>query len=155
MADPVASVETIVRIALAISEAVGTAQRNIDQCKDVQTQVSIAWDSLLVLQRKGLAEKGSAVGRALGNLKKTLRRALELVRACQEDQGFVQRVLRAEDLSSQLRQVKQDILQELSMATFAINAHMAPDAHHHHGQRQLDQVPFLPSLITCLHAPLV
>ncbi|KAG2564034.1 hypothetical protein PVAP13_8KG337500 [Panicum virgatum] len=135
MADPVASVETIVRIALAISEAVGTAQRNIDQCKDVQTQVSIARDSLLVLQRKGLADKGSAVGRALGNLKKTLRRALELVRACQEDQGFVQRVLRAEDLSSQLRQVKQDILQELSMATFAINAHMAPDARHHHGQR--------------------
>ena len=98
---------------------------------------------IMVLQRKGLADKGSAVGRALGNLKKTLRRALELVRACQEDQSFVQRVLRAEDLSNQLRQVKQDILQELSMATFAINAHMAPDAHHHHGQRQLDQVPFL------------
>jgi len=52
MADPVASVETIVRIALAISEAVGTAQRNIDQCKDVQTQVSIAKDSLLVQQKK-------------------------------------------------------------------------------------------------------
>ncbi|PUZ45754.1 hypothetical protein GQ55_8G250200 [Panicum hallii var. hallii] len=138
MADPVASVETIVRIALAISKAVGTAQRNIDQCKDVQAQVSVAKDSLLVLQRKGLMDdKGSAVGRALGHLKTTLRRALELVRACQkEDQSFVQRVLRAEDLSSQLRQVKQDILQELSMATFAINAHMAPDAHHD-GQRQL------------------
>ena len=53
MADPVASVETIVRIALAISEAVGTAQRNIDQCKDVQTQVSIAWDSLLSCRGRG------------------------------------------------------------------------------------------------------
>jgi len=143
MADPVASVQTIVRIALAISNAVGTAQRNIDQCEDIRIQVSIAKDSLLDLQKKGMMDTDTAVSRALGHLKKTLRHALELVRACQVNQSFVQRVLKAKDLSNQLREVEQNILRQLSMATFAINAHMAPDAHHHHGQRQLDQVPFL------------
>ncbi|CAO2146357.1 unnamed protein product [Urochloa humidicola] len=140
MADPIASVETIVRIALAISEAVGTAQRNVDECRDVKTQVRIVSDNLRVLQEKGIASD-PAVGPALHHLKKTLRHALELVRACKEEQNFVERVFKAEELSSQLRQVKEDITQNLSIATFAINAHLAPNAsHRHHKDRRHEKL---------------
>ncbi|KAJ1256939.1 hypothetical protein BS78_K260100 [Paspalum vaginatum] len=140
MADPIASVETILQIAKAISDAVGTARRNIDECRDVRTQVAIESGSLRLLQEKGLTvDRGSAVSCALGHLDRTLRHALELVRACREEQGFVQLVLNAEDMSNKLRQVKEDILQKLSLATFAINAHMmAPNANHAAGQHHQD-----------------
>lgn len=143
MADPVATVETIVKIAVAISKAVDKAQRNIDECKDIKTLVATASGAVKVLKEKGVIDRVPELSDALGHLKKTLRNGLSVVRACQKDQNFMQRVFMAEELSSQLSQVKEDITQKTTMANFAINAYMAANADHACHHLKHHQVPFL------------
>ncbi|CAO2142697.1 unnamed protein product [Urochloa humidicola] len=136
MADPMATVEMIVRIARVISEAVGTARRNIAECKRIQIQVDTASGILRILQKKGIAS-APTVRDALGDLKETIQRALELVTACKE-KNLVLHIFKAGDLSSQLRQVREDISQSFTMANIAINVHLAPNANRNdHRQHQV------------------
>ncbi|KAF8665918.1 hypothetical protein HU200_054003 [Digitaria exilis] len=59
---------------------------------------------------------------ALEDLEESLHRALELVMACQE-RSTIRRLITAGELSKQLRRVKDDILNKVMLASFAINAH--------------------------------
>jgi L1 cell adhesion molecule like protein len=63
-----------------------------------------------------------AMSGALEDLEESLQHALELVTACQET-STVQRLFTAGDLSKQLRRVKEDILNKVMLASFAINTH--------------------------------
>lgn len=150
MADPIATVEMIARIAVAINEAVRTAQRNIKDCDDVKDLVSMASSGVKVVKETGVTDRVPELSKALGHLKKTLKHALSVVKACQEDQNFVQRVFMAEDLWNQLAQVKDDIVRKTSMANFAINTYMmamaARKAGHAGHQLNHHQVPFLDDL---------
>lgn len=149
MADPLATVETIVKIAAAINEAVRKAQRNIDDCDEVKDLVAMASGGVKAVKETGVTDRIPELSYALGRLKKTLKHALRVVKACQEDHNFVQRVFMAEDLSSQLAQVKVDITQKATMMNLAINSNMmamVANAGHAGHQLKHHQVPFLDHL---------
>ncbi|KAG2559178.1 G-type lectin S-receptor-like serine/threonine-protein kinase At1g61430 isoform X2 [Panicum virgatum] len=63
-----------------------------------------------------------AMSGALEDLEESLRRGLELVMACRERSAF-RHLISAGNLSRQLRRVKEDILNKVMLASFAINAH--------------------------------
>jgi len=124
MADPVASVERIIMVGLRIKEAaVDTVRRNAAVCQEIRRRVLRFSAVLSQLQRAGAVDDSPAMGGALDDLEETLRHALELVAACQERTGVVRRLLTAGDLSRQLCAVKEDILNKVMLASFAINAH--------------------------------
>ncbi|CAL4982844.1 unnamed protein product [Urochloa decumbens] len=102
MADPVASVERIVKVGLKIKEAADTVRRN---------EVAGVID-----------DESPATGGALDDLEETLQRALRLVTAAGQERSAIRRLFAAGDLSRQLREVKEDILNKVMLASFAINA---------------------------------
>lgn len=152
MADPIATVETIMRIAVAINKAVHKARKNIDDCKEVQTLVAMGSGGLKVLKEKGVTDRVPELSDALGHLKMTLKHALSIVEACQEDHNLFQRVVMADDLSNQLHHVKEDITQKTTMVTFAISAYMAANADHTGHQLRHHQVSFIIHLhLSCIY----
>jgi L1 cell adhesion molecule like protein len=124
MADPVASVERIIKVGLRIKEAADTVRRNAAVCQEIRTRVLRFGAVLSQLQRAGAVDDSPAMGGALDDLEETLRRALELVTSCQDRTNVVRRLLTAGDLARQLRAVKEDILNKVMLASFAINAHI-------------------------------
>jgi len=122
MADPVAGVEKIVKLGLAIKEAVDTVRHNEEDCREIRNRVLRLSDILSQLQQTGMMNDSPALGGALGDLEECLHQALELVMACQE-RSAIRRLVAAGDLSKQLRRVKDDILSKVMLASFAINAH--------------------------------
>ncbi|KAL6653725.1 hypothetical protein ACP70R_008649 [Stipagrostis hirtigluma subsp. patula] len=122
MADPVAAVEKIVRIGLKIKEAVDTVRQNEKVCHEITKRVLRFSDILSQLQQTGMVDDNPAMSGALEDLEETLQEALQLVRACQE-RHVVRRFFAAGDLARQLRRVKDDILNKVMLASFAINAH--------------------------------
>jgi len=124
MADPVATVERIVKIGLKIKEAVDKARHNEEDCREITRQVLMFSAILSQLQQTGTVADSPAMAGALEDLEETLQRALELVTACQERATTtIWRVFAAGDLSKQLRRVQEDILNKVMLASFAINAH--------------------------------
>jgi L1 cell adhesion molecule like protein len=118
MVDPVASAERIIKV------GADTVRRNAAVCQEIRTRVLRFSAVLWQLQRAGAVDDSLAMDGALDDLKETLRRALELVTACQERRtGVVRRLLAAGDLARQLRAVKDDILNKVMLASFATNAH--------------------------------
>ncbi|CAL4986146.1 unnamed protein product [Urochloa decumbens] len=107
MADPVASVERIVKVGLKIKEAADTVRRNEVVCQEI---------------RKRARAQSPATGGALDDLEETLQRALRLVTAAGQERSAIRRLFAAGDLSRQLREVKEDILNKVMLASFAINA---------------------------------
>jgi hypothetical protein len=122
MADPVATVEKIVKIGLKIKEAVDKARHNEEDCREITRRVLRFSAILSQLQQTGTVADSPAMAGALEDLEETLQRALELVTACQE-RSTIRRLVAAGDLSRQLRRVKDDILNKVMLASFAINAH--------------------------------
>ncbi|XP_039822251.1 uncharacterized protein LOC120684458 [Panicum virgatum] len=122
MADPVATVEKIVKIGLKIKDAVDKARHNEDECREIRKRVLRFSAILSQLQQTGMMNGSPAMSGALEDLEETLEQALKLVAACQE-RTTVRRLIAAGDLSKQLRRVKDDILNKVMMASFAINAH--------------------------------
>ncbi|KAL6907826.1 hypothetical protein ACP4OV_001996 [Aristida adscensionis] len=120
MADPVAGVERIVKLGLAIKTAVDTVRQNEEVCHEIRRRVLRFSDILSQLQRTGLMDGSPAMSGALEDLEESLRHALELVTACQE-RGTIRRFITAGDLARQLRRVKDDILNKVMLASFAIN----------------------------------
>ena len=124
MADPVATVEKIVKIGLKIKDAVDKARHNGDECREIRKWVLRFSEILSQLQQTGTVADSPAMAGALEDLEETLQRALELVTACQERATTtIRRVFAAGDLSKQLRRVQEDILNKVMLASFAINAH--------------------------------
>ena len=122
MADPVATVEKIVKIGLKIKDAVDKARHNGDECREIRKSVLRFSEILSQLQQTGTVADSPAMAGALEDLEETLQRALELVTACQE-RTTTRRLVAAGDLSKQLRRVQDDILNKVMLASFAINAH--------------------------------
>ncbi|CAO2142699.1 unnamed protein product [Urochloa humidicola] len=122
MADPVATVEKIVKIGLKIKDAVETVRHNEDECREIRKRVLRFSTILLQLQQTGMMNDSPALSGALDDLEETLQHALELVTACQE-RSTIRRLISAGDLAKQLRRVKDDILNKVLLASFAINAH--------------------------------
>jgi len=122
MADPVATVEKIVKIGLKIKEAVDKARHNEDECCEIRKRVLRFSAILSQLQQTGMMNGSPAMSGALEDLEETLEQALKLIAACQE-RTTVRRLIAAGDLSKQLRRVKDDILNKVMLASFAINAH--------------------------------
>jgi len=122
MADPVASVEKIVKLGLAIKEAVDTVRHNEEECREIRKRVLRFSDILSQLQQTGMMNDSPAMSGALEDLEESLHQGLELVMACQE-RSAICRLISAGDLSKQLRRVKEDILNKVMLASFAINAH--------------------------------
>ena len=122
MADPVATVEKIVKIGLKIKEAVNRVRHNEEDCREITRRVLRFSAILSQLQQTGTVADSPAMAGALEDLEETLQRALELVTACQE-RTTTRRLVAAGDLSKQLRRVQDDILNKVMLASFAINAH--------------------------------
>ncbi|CAL4985544.1 unnamed protein product [Urochloa decumbens] len=122
MADPVATVERIVKIGLKIKDAVDTVRHNEDECRDIRKRVLRFSAILSQLQQTGMVNGSSAMSGALEDLEETLEQALKLVAACQQ-RTTIRRLIAAGDLAKQLRRVKDDILNKVMLASFAINAH--------------------------------
>ena len=122
MADPVAGVEKIVKLGLAIKGAVDTARHNEEECHEIRKRVLRFSDILTHLQQTGMINDSPAMRGALEDLEESLHQGLELVMACQE-RSAIRRLISAGDLSKQLRRVKEDILNKVMLASFAINAH--------------------------------
>jgi L1 cell adhesion molecule like protein len=120
MADPVATVEKIVKIRLKIKDAVDTVRHNEDECREIRKRVLRFSAILSQLQQTGLMNDSPAMSGALEDLEESLQHALELVTACQE-RSSIRRLISAGDLSKQLRRVKDDILNKVMLASFAVN----------------------------------
>ncbi|KAL6907832.1 hypothetical protein ACP4OV_002002 [Aristida adscensionis] len=124
MADPVASVEKIVRIGLQIRDAVDTARRNEEECRDIMGRALRFGAVLTQLRQAGVVGGSPATSGALEELEGALRRALELVRQCRrrEAHAAVRRLFAAGDLARQLRRARDDVLDKVMLASFALNA---------------------------------
>jgi hypothetical protein len=122
MADPVATVEKIVKIGLRIKDAVDTVRHNEEECREIRRRVLRFSAILSQLQQAGLMDDSPALSGALEDLEGSLQKALELVTACQE-RSTIRRLVSAGDLAKQLGKVKDDILNKVMLASFAINAH--------------------------------
>ncbi|RCV39460.1 hypothetical protein SETIT_8G226800v2 [Setaria italica] len=120
MADPVAGVEKIVKIGLKIKEAVDTVRHNEEECREIRKRVLRFSAILSQLQQTGLMNDSPALSGALEDLEESLQHALELVTACQE-RSTIRRLIKAGDLSKQLHRVKDDILNKVMLASFAVN----------------------------------
>ncbi|KAG2559194.1 hypothetical protein PVAP13_8NG293500 [Panicum virgatum] len=122
MTDPVATVERIVKIGLMIKDAMDRARHIEEDCREITRRVLRFSAILSQLQQTGTVADSPAMAGALEDLEETLQRALELVTACQE-RSTIRRLVAVGDLSKQLRRVKDDILNKVMLASFAINAH--------------------------------
>ncbi|CAN6363671.1 unnamed protein product [Urochloa humidicola] len=121
MADPLASVEKIVKIGLKIKEAVDTVRHNEEECQEIR-KMALRFSAILSqLQQTGMMNNNPAMSGALEDLEETLERALELVTACQGRRSTIRRFIKAGDLAKQLRTAKNDIMNKVMLASFAIN----------------------------------
>ncbi|CAL5020460.1 unnamed protein product [Urochloa decumbens] len=83
MADPLGSLEKIVKLALTIKEAVDTVRQNKEECQQIRTRAVRVSSLLSRLPETGMAAD-PAMCDALEDLEDSLRRAHMLVAACQE-----------------------------------------------------------------------
>ncbi|CAN6363647.1 unnamed protein product [Urochloa humidicola] len=113
------SVEKIVKIGLAIKEAVDKVRQNEVECQEIQKVVHRVSAILSQLQQTKML-KGPAVDGALMGLEESLDRALKLVIECQEGH-IVRRFFTAGDMAKELRRVQDDISQKMMLGLFAIN----------------------------------
>jgi len=148
MTDPVATVERIVKIGLMIKDAMDRARHIEEDCREITRRVLRFSAILSQLQQTETVADSPAMAGALEDLEETLQRALEMVTACQE-RSTIRRLVAVGDLSKQLRRVKDDILNKVMLASFAINAHttivlLTIQAGGHPPPRQQQAVQFLP-----------
>ncbi|OEL17599.1 hypothetical protein BAE44_0021381 [Dichanthelium oligosanthes] len=119
MADPLGSVEKIVKVALMIKEAVDKVRKN-KECREIRKRV-VRVSALLTRLQETQMTKDPATSSALKELEETLTVAHELVTACQRKNVLMSRFCTAGDLAEQLREVKQDISDLMVDGIFATN----------------------------------
>lgn len=122
MADVVGIPREILRLALAIKQAANTVRQNKEDCFEIQQCVS-RLHGILSLAAHGTGTgtdmtANSAVSAALGDLERSLRRALDLVTTCQR-RSTICHCFTAGSLSGQLLRVQRDIANQLSIVNFA------------------------------------
>ncbi|TVU04349.1 hypothetical protein EJB05_50083, partial [Eragrostis curvula] len=122
MADPVVTVEKIIKIGLKIKEAVDKVRQNKEACLEIRKRVLRYSTMLSQLQQRGVLHNNPEMSGALEDLAETLERALELVMACQE-RSTISHFVSAGDLSKQLRQMKESISEQVILSLWALNVH--------------------------------
>lgn len=147
MIDPIATVEKIVQLARLINMAMDAVQQNAKACGDIKRMVTNVSIIASRLKNNTEAMKDRATRDALDHLEKMLHRALKLVQECQKKQkSLVPRLVAAPDLSKQLREVKEDISQNVNVLNLALSSlahdHRAKQAALLPLQRQQQTVPF-------------
>lgn len=125
MADPLGSLEKIVKLALRIKEAVDTVRHNKEDCRQIRTRAVRVSSLLSRLPETGIAGD-PAMCDALGDLEDALRRAHALVMACQQQGSTVSVCLycTAGKQARRLRRVQDDISQKMMLVVFATNIHI-------------------------------
>lgn len=119
MADPLGSVEKIIKVGLAIKEAVKTVRKNKEECRDIRNRV-LRVSALLKRLQETVMINDPAMREALEALEETLIRTHQLILACQKKNRMC-RFCTAGDMSKQLREMKQDISDQLVDGIFATN----------------------------------
>lgn len=120
MVDPVGSVRQIVQVALKIKEAADTVRHNKEVCHQIRGRVNRLRAILSKLEDAD-AMNDPATGDALKDLEETLHRAYRLVVACREEKNVLSLLFTAGKLSRKLRQVNEDILAQMAVASFGNN----------------------------------
>ena len=77
MANPVAGVEKIIKLGLAIKDAVDTVRHNEEECNEIRRRVLRFSDILSQLLQTGMMNDSPAMSGALEDLEESLHRALE------------------------------------------------------------------------------
>nr|XP_034606230.1 uncharacterized protein LOC117866183 isoform X2 [Setaria viridis]XP_034606231.1 uncharacterized protein LOC117866183 isoform X2 [Setaria viridis] len=119
MAGPRASVEKIIKVALTIKEAVKTVRKNKKQWREIRKRVLRVSALLKRLQVTEIMQD-PAMRDALEALEETLTRTHDLIIACQK-KNIMCHFCMAWDLAKQLREVKQDISDQMVDGIFAAN----------------------------------
>ncbi|TVU04350.1 hypothetical protein EJB05_50084, partial [Eragrostis curvula] len=122
MADPVASIEKIVKIGLKIKEAVDTVRRNKEVCLEIR-KIVLRYSAILSqLQQTGVMNNSPVMSGALEDLAEALEGALELVTVCQE-RSTISSFISAGDLSKQLGRATDKISARAMVVLCALQAH--------------------------------
>ncbi|CAO2146373.1 unnamed protein product [Urochloa humidicola] len=119
MTDPLGSVEKIIKVILAIKEAVKTVRKNKEQCREIRKRV-LRVSALLKRLQETEVIKDPAMWDALEALEETLTRTHDLIVACQK-KNVICHFCMAGGLAKQLREVKQDISDQMVDGIFAAN----------------------------------
>ncbi|CAL4990471.1 unnamed protein product [Urochloa decumbens] len=119
MADPLGSLEKIVKLALTIKEAVDTVRQNKEECQQIRTRAVRVSSLLSRLPDTGMTADPAMCG-ALQDLEDSLQRAHTLVAACQ-DSTTVCLYCTAGKQARRLRRVQDDISQKVMLVVFATN----------------------------------
>ncbi|XP_044978310.1 uncharacterized protein LOC123445398 [Hordeum vulgare subsp. vulgare] len=125
MVDVVSGVKQILHLALKVKEAAETVKQNKEECHDIRRRVHVLHGILLSLTADGTEViANSVVSDALGDLERSLQRALELVTTCQGKSG-ISNCWTAGRLSKRLFRVQQDITYQY---TYTQSDHCPPCA---------------------------
>ncbi|CAO2142684.1 unnamed protein product, partial [Urochloa humidicola] len=119
MADPLGSLEKIVKLALRIKEAVDTVRQNKEECQQIRTRAVRVSSLLSRLPETGMTAD-PAMCDALEDLEDSLRRAHTIVAACQDSTTLCV-YCTAGRQARRLRRVQDDIGQKVQIVVFAIN----------------------------------
>ncbi|CAL4990425.1 unnamed protein product [Urochloa decumbens] len=119
MADPLAVVDHIIQLVLAIKTAVETVRENKEECSDIQRRV-FRIKVLLSILKKSEMMKHQAMSDALEDLGNALSCALDVVKACQA-RSILCRFCAPGKQAKKLRQVRGDISETMMVAMFTTN----------------------------------
>lgn len=119
--DLVGSMNQVVNIALQIQELVETVHQNKEDCKTIANRVKRLRAIVECLQNTDVSSEKTMMDE-LNELEGTFLRALKLIKACQT-KNSVWLFLRAGNVSKQLRQVRDDIKEQMDVANFCNGVH--------------------------------
>lgn len=120
MVDAVGSVRQVVQVALKIKEAADTVRQNKEVCHQIRGRVNRLRAILSKLEDADVLND-PATSDTLKDLEETLHRAYMLVTACRVEKNIVSLLFTAGKLSRKLRQVNDDILAQMAVASFGSN----------------------------------
>ncbi|CAM0885754.1 unnamed protein product [Alopecurus aequalis] len=115
----VGGVAKVVNVALQINEQVATVHQNKEDCKKLATRVDRLRAIVERLDDTFVSSEQTMID-ALSELEETLHRALELVKACQT-RNCIWFAIKAGNVSKQLREVKDEIMEHMHIANFSNN----------------------------------
>jgi L1 cell adhesion molecule like protein len=115
--DLVNSVAKVVEIANQIKELVEKVNQNKEECKKIATRVERLRAIVACLDNTDVSSEQTMID-ALNELEETFLRALKLVKACQT-KNVVWLFLTAGNVSKQLREVKDEIMEHMHIANFS------------------------------------
>ncbi|CAL4990430.1 unnamed protein product [Urochloa decumbens] len=131
MADPLAKVDHISQLVLAIKKAMETVRRNEEECADIQQRILRIKALVSILEKSDVFTQSHTMSVALQDLSNAVSRALDAVIACQQSRNNLCRFCVSLKQARKLRQVKADISETMMVAMFAANVviFVKPEGH--------------------------